>query len=223
MIRSQNGHIRVKVRELAMKNQPSADANTTTSHGVSPRFKAWDIGLPRTGTKTFCQAIKLLGYQKVKHNPRLEHLSDLDAAADAGCVIYYKYIDYKYPNSKFILCTRDLDSWLASAEFIYTKYPSTDRDIAILRRMMIYETVTFDRQKFIDAYHRYHDDVRRYFKDRPHDLLEMSISAGDGWEKLCPFLEIPIPEVEFPHLNKRTDFYPEPRPLETTKFQLVDI
>lgn len=207
-----------------MKSKPSQDPlNSKMKHQNKPRFKAWDIGLPRTGTTTFCEAIKLLGYKRVKHNPRLEHLSELDAASDAGCVIYYKYLDYKYPNSKFVLCTRDLDSWLASAEFIYTKYPSTDRDIAILRRMMIYETVVFNREKFIDAYHRHHADVRRYFKDRPQDLLEIDIISGEGWEKLCPFLEIPVPDVPFPHSNKRTDFYPDPKPTGATNVQLIDL
>lgn len=174
-------------------------------------YRVWDIGLPRTGTTTFCEAVKLLGYTKVKHNPRYEHLEDLEAASDAGCVLYYKYLDFKFPNSKFVLALRDLDSWLASAEFIYTKYPATDKDIAILRRMHIYESVTFDRGKFIDAYHRYHADVRRYFKDRPDDLLEMNIVEGEGWEKLCPFLDMPVPEQAFPHRNKRTDNYPEPK------------
>jgi hypothetical protein len=190
---------------------------------TQPKYKAWDIGLPRTGTLTFCKAVKILGCRKVKHNPRLEHLQDLDAASDAGCVIYYKYLDYKYPNSKFVLCTRDLNEWLESAEFIYTKYPSVDRDIAILRRMMLYETVTFDRQKFIDAYHRHHEDVHRYFRDRPQSLLEIDISAGDGWEKLCHFLEVPIPDQPFPHANKRTDLYPEPKPVDTKKNRLVDV
>lgn len=196
---------------------------TQMDQQINPKFKVWDIGLPRTGTSTFCKAVKILGYQKVKHNPRLEHLQDLDAAADAGCVIYYKYLDYKYPNSKFVLCTRALEDWLASAEFIYTKYPSVDRDIAILRRMMLYETVTFDRQKFIDAYHRYHEDVYRYFKDRPDDFLEMDLTAGDGWEKLCDFLELPIPEQPFPHANKRTDFYPDPKPVNAKKNRLTDV
>ena len=176
------------------------------------KFRVWDIGLPRTGTTTFCNAVKMLGYQRVKHNPRFEHLQDLDAASDAGCVLYYKYLDYKYPNSKFVLALRDLESWLDSAEFIYTKYPATDKDIAIVRRMHIYESVTFDRAKFREAYYRHHEDVRRYFKDRPGDLLEMSIVDGEGWEKLCPFLEVPIPTELFPHQNKRTDAYPAPRP-----------
>ncbi|MGD1865337.1 MAG: sulfotransferase family protein [Phormidesmis sp.] len=175
------------------------------------KHRVWDIGLPRTGTTTFCEAVKLLGYSKVKHNPRYEHLQDLEAASDAGCVVYYKYLDFKYPNSKFVLALRDLDSWLASAEFIYTKYPATDKDIAILRRMHIYESVTFDRDKFVAAYHRHYADVRRYFADRPDDLLEMNIVEGEGWEKLCPFLDLPVPEAAFPHRNKRTDNYPAPR------------
>jgi hypothetical protein len=176
----------------------------------SIKYRVWNIGLPRTGTMTFCEALTILGYTKVQHNPRFEHLADLQAASDAGCILYYKYLDYKYPGSKFVLTTRDLSSWIASAEFIYTKYPATDKDIAILRRMHIYESVTFDRQKFIDAYHRHYADVRRYFKDRPDDLLVMNFIEGDGWEILCPFLELPIPEVPFPHKNKRTDVYPEP-------------
>lgn len=192
-------------------------------HTYSPiKYRVWNIGLPRTGTTTFCEAVKLLGYKKVKHNPRFEHLNDLQAASDAGCVLYYKYLDYKYPNSKFVFSFRDLESWLESAEFIYTKYPATDKDIAILRRMHIYESVTFDRQKFRDAYHRHYDDVKRYFQNRPHDLLEMNFIEGDGWARLCPFLEIPIPDVSFPHRNKRTDFYPEPQSFKQLSFSGID-
>lgn len=176
------------------------------------RYPVWDLGLPRTGTTTFCQALKLLGYEKVKHNPQFQKLATLEAASDIGCVIFYKYLDYKHPDSKFVLCTRDLESWLDSVQFICEKYPSTDKDIAILRRMLLYESVTFDREKFTDAYHRHHEDVRRYFRDRPNDLLEMNLIEGDGWEKLCPFLELPIPDAPFPHSNKRSDYYPDPTP-----------
>ena len=36
----------------------------------------------------------------------------------------------------------------------------------------------------------------------PHDrLLVMDIIAGDGWDKLCPFLGKPVPEAAFPHRN----------------------
>ena len=71
--------------------------------------KAWGIGLGRTGTSTLCTAFQILGYKRVEHNPTFEQLADLDAAADNECVLYYKYLDYKFPGSKFVLTTRELE------------------------------------------------------------------------------------------------------------------
>ena len=170
------------------------------------KHRAWGIGLGRTGTTSFCESLRVLGYKNVVHNPTFEQLATLDGAADNGCTIFYKYLDYKFPGSKFVLLTRDLKPWLDSAEYIHGHKPiDRSEDVVIMRRMLLYETVTFDRDKFIEAYHRHHQDVRRYFKDRPDDLLEMDITKGDGWEKLCPFLGLPVPEQSFRQANKRTD------------------
>ncbi len=59
--------------------------------------------------------------------------------------------------------------------------------------------------EFIETYYRHHEDVRKYFHNRPDDLLEMDITAGDGWEKLCPFLGLSIPSQPFRESNKRKD------------------
>lgn len=75
-----------------------------------------------------------------------------------------------------------------------------------LRRMVLYETVDFERDKYVEAYKRHHDDVRRYFRKRPSDLLEINIIEGEGWEKLCPFLGLPIPDMSFPRSNTRSDW-----------------
>ena len=169
------------------------------------KYPCWGIGLGRTGTTSFCMALEILGYQNVLHNPLFDQLKDAEAGADNGVTIYYKYLDYKYPNSKFVLLLRDVDDWLPSIKYIIDKHPVSSRtmDEAIKRRMILYETVSFDRDKFITAYHRHCENVRHYFRDRPNDLLEMNIVAGDGWEKLCPFLEKPMPSRPFPHLNER--------------------
>jgi hypothetical protein len=134
-----------------------------------------------------------------------EQLRTLDGGADNGVTLHYKYLDYKFPGSKFVLTTRLLDEWLPSMAYIAEQRPvlSRDEDIIIYRRMTMYETVAFDREKFIQAYIRHHADVRRYFANRPSDLLEMSIIDGDGWAKLCPFLGLPIPNVPFPYLHRR--------------------
>lgn len=169
------------------------------------RHKCWGIGLGRTGTTSLCEALKILGYRQVFHNPTFEQLRIADGGSDNGVTIYYKYLDYKYPGSKFVLTTRRVDEWIESIEYITNAHPvsrETDDD-PIKRRMILYESVTFDREKFLRAYARHHEDVRRYFRDRPNDLLEMDISAGQGWETLCPFLGLPVPTVSFPYLNQR--------------------
>jgi hypothetical protein len=180
----------------------SAEGESTNS---GPRTPCWGIGLGRTGTNSLCEALRILGYTFVGHNPRFEELRSLEGGADNGVTLHYKYLDYKFPLSKFVLTLRKLTDWLPSMEHVTTANPvrSRDEDLMIYRRMTIYETVTFDAGKFTAAYHRHHVDVRRYFVDRPHDLLEMNIIEGDGWEKLCPFLELPVPAVPFPHLNRR--------------------
>jgi hypothetical protein len=167
--------------------------------------KCWGIGLGRTGSTSLCRALELLGYEKVVHNPKFPELKTLDGGADSEVILFYKYLDYKFPGSKFVLTLRPLESWLSSQEYMVGKHPITSRndDIPIMRRMTILGTVEFDRDKFTAAYHRHYADVRRYFRDRPQDLLEMDILKGDGWATLCPFLGLPVPPVDFPHLNAR--------------------
>jgi hypothetical protein len=164
----------------------------------------WGIGLGRTGTHTFCEALRLLGYDRVKYNPQFDELRDLNGGADNGVTIFYKYLDYKFPGSRFVLTMRDLDSWLESIQYINNRNSPVNRedDTIIMRRMTMYETVTFDREKYTSAYHRHHADVERYFEGRD-DLLRMNIMEGDGWDKLCPFLGIELPVAAFPHLHKR--------------------
>ena len=170
------------------------------------KHKAWGIGLGRTGTTSFCEALSILGYKNVVHNPTFEQLASLDGAADNGCTIFYKYLDYKFPGSKFVLLTRDVKSCLDSAEYIPGHEPvDRSEDVIIMRRMLLYETVVFDREKFIETYHRHHADVRRYFAGRPDDLLELDVTTGDGWDELCPFLDLPVPDQPFSRANKRVD------------------
>jgi hypothetical protein len=59
----------------------------------------------------------------------------------------------------------------------------------------------FDRVAFSAAYDRHLTDVRRRFEQRPGQLLEMDIVAGDGFELLCPFLGKPLRNDPMPHKN----------------------
>ena len=53
------------------------------------------------------------------------------------------------------------------------------------------------RRQWLDHHRR----VADHFRYRPHDLLVMNITAGDGWELLAPFLGHPIPLEPFPFEN----------------------
>ena len=58
-----------------------------------------------------------------------------------------------------------------------------------------------NEQVFRDRYERHNADVREHFRDRTDQLIEIDITRGEGWEKLCPFLSMPIPGTPFPHAN----------------------
>ena len=53
--------------------------------------------------------------------------------------------------------------------------------------------------------------------DRPGKLVEMDFSSGDGWEKLCPFLGLPVPAKPFPHANKAEGRKPLARAIRGAK------
>ena len=170
--------------------------------------KCWGVGLGRTATKSLISALKILGYENAIHNPGyFEELQKVDAAAEAGCQVFYKYLDARYPDSKFILTTRDLRSWLRSNKKAFDIYPmdriNTDSpfcDAMIRNRMARWNTLEYDKQTLIEKYYRHHLDVVQHFSTRPEKLLIMDIINGDGWELLCSFLAVPVPDILFPHL-----------------------
>ena len=42
------------------------------------------------------------------------------------------------------------------------------------------------------------ENVLFYFSKREKDLLVLDICGGEGWEKLCKFLHVPVPNKKFP-------------------------
>ncbi len=66
---------------------------------------------------------------------------------------------------------------------------------------MIYGTRGFDRVRFVNAYWTHVERVRDHFYRRPKDLLELDLCGGEGWERLCAFLGVAIPEQPVPRLN----------------------
>jgi len=161
-------------------------------------FRVFGIGLSKTGTTSLTEALSLLGWKAV-HFPTSERQIWLyDAATDLPIAIRYKALDQSYPNSKSVLTVRNIDSWLKSCEAHFARGRG---NVAI--RVRAFGVDHFDADRLRAAYIAHVGEVQHYFRDRPADLLQLNICAGEGWEKLCPFLGVASPTIAFPRANSR--------------------
>ncbi len=171
------------------------------------------IGLSKTGTTSLFAALDHLGYRAATYrhmrelrledwfrgNFETDYLREYDAATDLPLAAFYPELDERYPGSKFILTVREIHSWLESARKHFSRPPASafGREV----RVVTYGMTGFDERRFRYVYETHLRDVRRYFRHRPRSLLTLDIIAGDGWEKLCPFLDRNVPEGAFPHVQ----------------------
>lgn len=176
--------------------------------------KIFGIGLSKTGTSSLAHALEILGY-RTKDYPGIQRylpgdvscvdpalLDQYDALTDTPIPSFYKELDRAYPGSKFILTVRDMDGWLLSCKKQFTENLARAQNEAHTALFMdLYGCTVFDETKFRTGYERFVQGVMEYFKGRPQDLLVLNVTAGEGWDKLCPFLGKPIPDMPFPKAN----------------------
>jgi hypothetical protein len=177
--------------------------------------KVFGIGLSRTGTYSLTDALNMLGIPAL-HFPndpvtqeelragryRLSVLDEVQALTDIPIAPFYPQLDRAFPGSRFILTTRETESWLRSYENHYRMYVEHQRDeFDDFVFACVYGCLGFSAERFRDVKERHEAEVRRYFADRPHDLLVLDI-ADTAWEPLCEFLGLPIPDEPYPHTNR---------------------
>lgn len=178
--------------------------------------KVFGIGLSRTGTTSLGEALNMLGIKTIhypsdrvtinelkKGHYKLSILKTYQGALDTPVAPYYAQFDKHYPGSKFILTIREMSSWLRSLENFWRLWLENDPDrkSSDFISASVYGTLEFNEDRFRYVYETHYRNVCEYFVHRPDDLLVMSVLNGDGWEKLCPFLGLAIPQEPFPHLN----------------------
>ena len=130
----------------------------------------------------------------------LETASVYDAAQDMPWPLLYRELDEAFPGSKFILTERDTASWIASMVKHFGTKPSPVRQLTY---GVEFPFPKGNEQRYIQVYEQHNADVRRYFTDRPQDLLVMNLEQGDGWKELGAFLGIEqVPDSDFVHANK---------------------
>lgn len=175
--------------------------------------KIFGIGFHKTGTSSLARALDLLGYnvtgsfglmdahiaQNV-YEQALHIVPQYDAFQDNPWPVIYKELDTYFSGSKFILTVRPPEEWLASAVRHFRGKTTPMREwIYGVGDPLGHEAVYRAR------YERHNAEVEDYFKARPHDLLVLRLTEGEGWEKLCPFLEVDVPTLAFPHSNSHKE------------------
>ncbi len=176
--------------------------------------KIFGIGLSKTGTSSLAQALQILGYKTLDNMGASRYVAgdlssiDMDtveaheALTDTPIPSFYRELDARFPRSKFILTVRDREGWLKSCMKQFSPRFAEGQSEPNKRLFEdLYGTNVFDETKFSGGYERFVARVLEYFEDRPQDLLVLNVTAGEGWEKLCPFLGRPVPDVPFPKAN----------------------
>jgi hypothetical protein len=184
--------------------------------------KIFGVGLNKTGTSSLTRACEILGFSAMHHSMEGWPSKRISAAAESNIAAgmdlftgmpevaahdaffdvriveqYFSHLDEDYPDSRFILHVRDLDSWLDSRE------RHVHRNIAAMKVGKSNRTwLTVDRDAWATEWHQQCERVRSHFAGREDVLLEIDVAGGDGWEKLAPFLGRAVPGVQFPHQNK---------------------
>ncbi|WP_025007224.1 sulfotransferase family protein [Marinilabilia salmonicolor] len=183
--------------------------------------KIFCIGLNKTGTTSLHDAFLKLGIQSVHCNEKngrhikpiikdnyesgnklLQGIEHYDAYSDWNIPStnhLFIELDKQYPNSKFILNTRDMNSWIKSREKHVKRIKNLDK---LQEKYPDNPWYNIDKNAWEEEFRNHHKKVLDYFANRKDDLIVFDVTNGDSWEKLCNFLNKDIPNKPFPVSNK---------------------
>ena len=136
-------------------------------------------------------------------------------------ILLNQILDREFPGSKFILTVRNSDDeWYQSMIRFYRKIMKVNRipkaeDVkkfpysykGFLWSMHKYnfgidESTLFNEKIYKNHYNRHNDEVKKYFRRRPDDLLVLNLSDPNSMKSLCEFLDIKYTNQKIPHINK---------------------
>lgn len=157
--------------------------------------------------------------------PDFRRYDDIDAVTDIPSAYFFSELLEAYPESKAILTIREINAWWKSISYhSNTRGPISKKSLAyytsrvcglkrqsgmdrqeydifrILLRNYVYGSFVASEFLYKKKYIEHNERVMATVPAKR--LLVIDIAAGDGWEKICHFLGMPIPSESFPHENK---------------------
>jgi hypothetical protein len=193
-------------------------------------MKIFVIGFHRTGTRSICHALKLMGYSVIncptpKDDPhifdefsaglsRWNCLKHFDGVAGLPTIPHWPGFYKEYPDSAFILPVRDLQTWLPAAERHYLKteklryhgiLPAREFDYMDMVRLAVYGCSQFNARRYAQVFEDHRYRAVRAFTHGNVPFTLMDLERGDGWKELLdvipPAYENCQLPSEFPHLG----------------------
>lgn len=193
-------------------------------------------GFGRTGTMSTKMALEQLGFGPCHHmvevmgNPDQPPYWDALAAGklvDWADVFdgYESQVDFPgasiwhelfvaFPDAKVIHTERPEEEWWASYSATIGRFFEHRKSLDLPPPISaIFETMDklllegvfggLDRESSLAAYRRNNEKVRTTI---PADRL-LVFTPADGWAPLCRFLDVPVPDTDFPRSNAREEFW----------------
>ncbi len=178
-------------------------------------MKYFCIGHFKTGTSSYSKAMNQLGLIDLHFPPNYTsqlnekgvipwELRPWDSMSNLH-EVEYPQCDALYPDSKFILTTRDTDTWLKSIHTHMKKtWPTSLQTVFDARFQKIYGVPcigpAFRESIFRKAFEQHEEAVRDYFSNTDR-LVVLNLDSGeDLMKKLSDFVGI---APSYPHANKR--------------------
>lgn len=191
-------------------------------------------GFGRTGTLSMKLALERLGFGPCYHmmevfqNPHFlkywgaaargdsvdwdEVFDGFASAVDWPVCTYYLELAEHYPEAKVLLTVRDPRSWFESAQNTIFSAPNRARMLsaedddtrAMAGKIMVqtFDNRIDDMEHATSVFQKHIETVKRTI---PEERL-LVYEPGEGWERLCAFLEVSIPDEPFPKVNTSEEF-----------------
>ena len=185
-------------------------------------------GFGRTGTDSMRKALNMLGvgpthhmHELSKDSPLYQHWHNLirgatpdwnllftgyNACVDWPSAFYWRSLVNAYPDAKVLLTMRSAESWWNSFEATILRFIKTRDNPNGFAQLLVADQVfggrPDDRAHAIAVYNRNVEEVLSTVA--PDRLLVHNL--GDGWEPLCRWLNLPVPQDAYPSSNSTEDF-----------------
>lgn len=196
-------------------------------------LKVIGAGYGRTGTLSLKTALEELGFGPCYHmedvmkrpsRTRTWHNIVRGAAPDWQAVFagfqatvdwpacnYYQELMAAYPEAKVILSVREPERWYDSAYntiYALTKIEHAQRVPLVGQHVdfindLVWDGVfhgRFEEQTY--ATQIFNEHIAKVKETVPPGKL-LVFNVKEGWEPLCEFLDVPVPQRPFPHVNDR--------------------